>query len=933
MAQATEEGYSLILKENEALKAKLRQFELLTIDKVKTELFSLKCISGKDEAKCALKRIEWESDLTFTNGYKAPPWRQQFGELGYILVRAFDAESVIVTASEKGYFINKGYMSDDKGEMQINYERVGDIYGSLMELLKAFSPHFRQIISGSYKVDDDSDSSDEKAAGGKGKDRGDAAAAGGKEGRAGAESAGPAGPGGSSPSGATANSGKANANSPGGKDKDSSHEDGKDEEDRGRDWSRNDDRKTALAAKRRLKGGKDGKKTRVMDPSSKWKQISPAHEVDSAKKRRKAERSAEGLAPSMKVPEALLRSDRAMTVNESPTRAHRHQSIIDDSDTESEVSSEEEMQDKRQEAEAPPEQWQIQKLVKYLRAGNQTATIIAICSLRDYDLLVETNQLAIRNVGGLEILVNLLDTDDPKCKIGSLKILKDISHNYQIRNAIGDLDGMHPLVELLRDSSVDIKCLAAETIAHCARNARNRRAVRRYGGIKKLVKLLKTDGDSPDNERVAISGALALCSCSRSSKNKEAIRTAGSIPLLAELLKSQDEKLLIPVVGILQECASDENYRIAIRSSGMIKFLVDNLASKSEELQTHSASAIFKCAEDIRQFNGLTPLVNLLDNVANKELLSAATGAVWKCAQDLENVDAFNKLNTIKKLVGLMDNQPEDVLVNAVGALGACAKTAEGRQALRECNGITPLVNLLTGTNQALLVNVTTAIGACALDSDSMATIDRLDGVRLLWSLLKSPNPQVQASAAWAICPCIEHAKDAGEMVRSFVGGLELIVSLLKSENVEVLASVCAAIANISKDEENLAVITDHGVVPMLAKLTTTRHDRLRKHLAEAIARCCHWGNNKIAFGTANAVAPLVKYLKSPDEEVHRSTARALHQLSMDPDNCVMMHEHGVVQLLLSMVGSSDPALQEAAAGTIGNIRRLALASEKAALV
>ena len=37
-----------------------------------------------------------------------------------------------------------------------------------------------------------------------------------------------------------------------------------------------------------------------------------------------------------------------------------------------------------------------------------------------------------------------------------------------------------------------------------------------------------------------------------------------------------------------------------------------------------------------------------------------------------------------------------------------------------------------------------------------------------------------------------------------------------------MLASVCAAIANIAKDEENLAVITDHGVVPMLAKLTDT---------------------------------------------------------------------------------------------------------------
>ena len=58
-------------------------------------------------------------------------------------------------------------------------------------------------------------------------------------------------------------------------------------------------------------------------------------------------------------------------------------------------------------------------------------------------------------------------------------------------------------------------------------------------------------------------------------------------------------------------------------------------------------------------------------------------------------------------------------------------------------------------------------------------------------------------------------------MVRSFVGGLELIVSLLKSKDVEVLASIYAAIAEIAKDEENLAVITDHGVVKLLSSLAT----------------------------------------------------------------------------------------------------------------
>lgn len=74
--------------------------------------------------------------------------------------------------------------------------------------------------------------------------------------------------------------------------------------------------------------------------------------------------------------------------------------------------------------------------------------------------------------------------------------------------------------------------------------------------------------------------------------------------------------------------------------------------------------------------------------------------------------------------------------------------------------------------------------------------------------------------------------------------------------------------------------------------------DKLRRHLAEAIARCCNWGNNRTAFGREGAVAPLVKYLRSQDENVHRSTARALYQLSKNPENCITMHEAGVVQVL-----------------------------------
>uniref|UniRef100_A0A8C1B6M9 Outer dynein arm docking complex subunit 2 n=1 Tax=Cyprinus carpio carpio TaxID=630221 RepID=A0A8C1B6M9_CYPCA len=617
----------------------------------------------------------------------------------------------------------------------------------------------------------------------------------------------------------------------------------------------------------------------------------------------------------------------------------------DFSESSSEDEEDEEQPERRAEipTDLPSEYWQIQKLVKYLKGANQTATVIVLCALRDFNLVQETCQLAIRDVGGLEVLINLLDTDDIRCKIGSLKILKEISCNSQIRQTIADLGGLQTMVSILDSPDKELKGLAAETIANVAKFRRARRTVRQHGGIKRLVELLDCVPNgvsmSAEQERdveVARCGALALWSCSKSTRNKESIRRAGGIPLLARLLKSSQKNMLIPVVGTLQECASEKSYRIAIQTEGMIEDLVKNLSCDNQELQMHCASAIFKCAEDkhtrdlVRQYEGLKPLVMLLNEAENKQLLAATTGAIWKCSISLENVAKFQEYKALEILVGLLKDQPEEVLVNVVGALAECAQISENLATIRKSGGIQPLVNLLTGTNQALLGNVTRAVGACATDPENMVIIDRLDGVRLLWSLLKNPNPEVQANAAWAICPCIENTKDAGEMVRSFVGGLELIVNLLKSQNKAVLASVCAAIAKIAKDVENLAVITDHGVVPMLANLTNTGDDKLRRYLAEAIACCCKWGSNCVSFGEAGAVAPLVHYLRSKDPSVHQATARALFELSKDPNNCITMHENGVVKLLLIMIGSTDEILQEAAASCVANIRRLALANDKA---
>ncbi|XP_076856086.1 outer dynein arm-docking complex subunit 2 isoform X2 [Brachyhypopomus gauderio] len=841
----------------------------------------------------ALKSVDYTSDSAgyeFSNGCRSPPSSQVHGEIASLLIEPCDSEPLFITCSTAGVFLNAGVQQEAEEKA---CDRRSDVHKDLVSLLKTKSRHFAKSINKQdFVVQEEPPTTLEP------------------------------------------------------------HVEAVDVEAASQTLRLHEHQeKNALKKARQQPAPNKSGSEKKLEPSLKWKNLglqSP-HEVAEEKKARKSggERATESQRKSP-------RSESKVKASRSPLPGRLSSSKIktsgggtgtEDFSASSSESDGDEESERRGEShtDLPSDYWQIQKLVKYLKVGNQTATVIALCSMRDFNLAQEACQLAIRDVGGLEVLINLLDTDQIKCKIGSLKILKEISQSSQIRRAIADLGGLQTMVLILDSPDKELKCLAAETIANVARFKRARRTVRQSGGIKRLVELLAcVPGDrsvTSDRERdveVARCGALALWSCSKSSRNKEAIRKAGAIPLLARLLKVPQTNMLIPVVGTLQECASQRSYRVAIQTEGMIKDLVKNLNCDNQELQMHCASAIFKCAEDkqtrdlVRKYDGLRPLVVLLTQASNKQLLSATTGAIWKCSISMENVAKFEEYKALEMLVGLLTDQPEEVLVNVVGALGECAQRPGNRATIRKSGGIPPLVGLLTGTNRALLVNVTRAVGACAADPESMTIIDRLDGVRLLWSLLKNPNPDVQASAAWAICPCIENAKDAGEMVRSFVGGLELIVRLLKSENKEVLASVCAAIANIAKDEENLAVITDHGVVPMLAVLTNTTDDQLRRYLAEAVAHCCTWGSNCVAFGEAGAVAPLVLYLHSKDPAVHRATAQALFQLSRHPNNCITMHQSGVVKPLIDMMGSSDKILQEAAAGCVGNIRRLALANDKA---
>ncbi|XP_037829249.1 armadillo repeat-containing protein 4 [Kryptolebias marmoratus] len=676
-----------------------------TAVKDEVELLKQRCTEGE---KKLLKSLRYTSDFEFSNGCRSPLWRQALGEMCYLVIEPCDCETLYITCSIAGVFLNGGRTqeADESG-----YEQTSDVYEDLVTLLRSRSPHFADNINNQvFAVQEPlSTQKIQHVELVDGEEQGQPQRSSEKQEKNVHEKARQ----------------QQTVNRTGGKKKYEPYLSKAEEK---------KPRKSSGEKKRLEQGAKTKMKTGlpVSSPGRLSSQKNEAEDKNPRKSSGEKKRLEQGAKTKIKTGLPVSSPGRLSSQKKKSSAGVCGEHF---SDTSSESEEEEEQQKRHPESNTDPlsEYWQIQKLVKYLKRADQTATVLVLCGLMDFDLTNEACQIAIRDAGGLEILINLLDTDEVRCKIGSLKILRKISLNKQIQWSIVDMGGLQSMVKNLDAREKELKALAAETIANVAQFHRARRAVRHNDGIKKLVKLLDCGPNSTNlnanlekDVEVARCGVLALWSCSKNTKNKEAIRKAGGIPLLGRLLKSPHEDMLIPVVGTLQECASEENYRTAIITEGMIKDLVKNLSRNNDELQMHCACAIFKCAEDkktrelVRKYKGLHPLVSLLSKADNKQLLAAATGAIWKCSISMENVVIFQEYKALETLVGLLMDQPDEVLVNVVGALGEFAQIPANKATIRKCGGIKLLVNLLTKSNQMLLVNVTKAVGICATDKDNM---------------------------------------------------------------------------------------------------------------------------------------------------------------------------------------------------------------------
>lgn len=98
-------------------------------------------------------------------------------------------------------------------------------------------------------------------------------------------------------------------------------------------------------------------------------------------------------------------------------------------------------------------------------------------------------QQALENSEAIDVLVNVLEADDQKCKVAALRLLQQLVTVQHFQRLLVLKSGIATIVRLLSEPERDVRCLAAVTLANAVNNHRSRMLTRKAGAVPLLVSI------------------------------------------------------------------------------------------------------------------------------------------------------------------------------------------------------------------------------------------------------------------------------------------------------------------------------------------------------------------------------------------------------------------------------------------------------------
>ncbi|KAK6772711.1 hypothetical protein RDI58_027949 [Solanum bulbocastanum] len=239
---------------------------------------------------------------------------------------------------------------------------------------------------------------------------------------------------------------------------------------------------------------------------------------------------------------------------------------------------------------------QVRKLVQDLSSNSIDVQRDATAELRLLAKHNMDNRVVMANCGSINLLVNLLHSEDMKVQENAVTTLLNLSINNNNKCSIANADAIEPLIHVLHTGSGEAKENSAATLFSLSVIEDNKMKIGRSGAIKPLVDLL--GNGSPRGKKDA---ATALFNLSILHENKGRIVQAGAVKFLVELMDPA-AGMVDKAVAVLSNLATIHEGRAAIGQEGGIPVLVEVVELGSARGRENAAAALLQLCTNSSRF-------------------------------------------------------------------------------------------------------------------------------------------------------------------------------------------------------------------------------------------------------------------------------------------------------------------------------------------
>lgn len=475
--------------------------------------------------------------------------------------------------------------------------------------------------------------------------------------------------------------------------------------------------------------------------------------------------------------------------------------------------------------------WLVNKLVRYLKAGNPTATYIALAMIRDLELGREAILYFLLNAGAIIVLINLLTTNDLKCQCGAMQILKILSTNDRMAFEIIKEGGVVSLIKNLSELDDDAKCLAADCLANLSKLKIARSIIRRRNGIHKLITVLafahvsiKQNTHLMKRKRTLIvsrkvrenihsdalkmsknyelikSVSYALYALSKDVINHYIMLKHGIILLLSNIIKTTtNEKCLFWLIALLDNCAATDKYVTAITTEHMIEYLVNLLQQTNDiKLRVHLIGIFSKCSKDPTLCNALKGnVISELCELAAKTIIGQSSSSSSSSKVNLHQTISLNQSGSNT----LINELNEKLIRNIAGTIsGCCIHSSKTIEYLMKSKIIEKLIVILKiyinensykkSFSDETIINITKTLNVSVYLQENRKKLLNLNAFEILVKLLQANNNhEIIINTCYILGLCSLDSDCLNAIYKLDV--IRLVWSLLRNRNVKVQEAAC----------------------------------------------------------------------------------------------------------------------------------------------